>query len=339
MIRDHLTLDIGLSDGDEAGSQAAHYRLSTNITIHVIERLVGRRLMFHACGLSGDDGRVLVLVAPSGTGKTTAARALAASVFGYVSDETVVIDDDLRVEAYPKPLSLLGEQGHEAEKVQRGPDELGLRACATTLRIGPTVVLDRQPGCVPPRLEPVGLVDAMLDLIPQTSGLPSLPRPLQRLAEAIDAGGGARRLTYSEISDAAPLLVDLMAEPIAASPHVWETLEAQSPAVPLRDGRTAVEPFQDALAVEDELLLLVGGVPMRLAGIGATIWIAVRSGVESEQLLSHVTATHGEHPDAAELVSQAVAQLEAAGAIARRIPQTLTDVMAGRSADTASPIA
>jgi hypothetical protein len=334
---DWLPIDVSgpeSFDADEGG-----YVLASTLTSRVIERLVGTRMMFHACGLSTDDGRVLALVAASGTGKTTAARMLAASAFGYVTDETVVIDDELRVEAYPKPLSLLGEVNHHQGKVQRGPDELGLRACADELRLGPVVMLDRGPDGLSARLEPVTLLDAMLEVIPQTSGLPSLARPLQRLAEAILAGGGGRRLTYSEIAQAEPLLRELMAEPTSPPSEGWEAIEPLAGVVPLRDGRLGVDAYQDAIIVDDELLLLVHGVPMRLSGIGASIWLALRSGVASADLTHHVTDLHGEHPQAVELVDRAVADLLAAGAISRRAPQPLAEVLAGKSSDSAAPFA
>lgn len=334
---DRAPIDVSMSEGGEAGG--THYALASTLTLRVIERLVGRRLMFHACGLSTEDGRVLTLVAASGTGKTTAARTLATSTFGYVTDETVVMDESLHIDAYPKPLSLLGEVDHHPGKVQRGPDELGLRSCPDRLRLGRVVILDRQPGSERTVVEPVPLIDAMLDLIPQTSGLPSLARPLQRLAEAVDAGGGGLRLTYSEIGAAEPVLRDLMADPVEPVTASWEAVEPGAAIAPLRDGRLVVEAYQDAIQAEDELLLLVSGVPMRLSGIGATIWRALRSNVVSHHLVSHVTAVHGEHPQAVELVDQAVSDLQAAGAIARRRPQTLAEVMAGQSSDSAATFA
>ena len=51
----------------------------------------GERINLHAGGVADERRRVLALVGPSGTGKTTATLALARRL-GYVSDETVSID-------------------------------------------------------------------------------------------------------------------------------------------------------------------------------------------------------------------------------------------------------
>ena len=98
--------------------------LTARVTLEGIESQHGRLWMLHACGLADPaSGATVVLVAPSGTGKTTAARVLGRT-FGYVSDETVAIGPDGAVVAYPKPLSLL--EGGVRPKRQRSPRELGL---------------------------------------------------------------------------------------------------------------------------------------------------------------------------------------------------------------------
>ena len=84
--------------------------LSQRVTLAALEQRRGDLWMLHAAGLAGDDGRVVVLVGPSGRGKTTAVRTLATS-FGYVSDESVAIDDEGRVWPYRKPLSEIEKQG------------------------------------------------------------------------------------------------------------------------------------------------------------------------------------------------------------------------------------
>ena len=53
----------------------------------------------HAAGLTDDRGRVLALVAASGTGKTTAARILGRHL-GYLSDETISVGAELEVLPY-----------------------------------------------------------------------------------------------------------------------------------------------------------------------------------------------------------------------------------------------
>ena len=63
-------------------------------------------MMLHACGLADrETGRVVALVAASGTGRTTASTSRA-KTWGYVTDETVAIRDNVSVAPHPKPLSL-----------------------------------------------------------------------------------------------------------------------------------------------------------------------------------------------------------------------------------------
>ncbi len=155
--------------------------LSQRVTLAALERRRGDLWMLHAAGLAGDDGRVVVLVGPSGRGKTTAARALAAT-FGYVSDESVAIDDDGRVWPYRKPLSVIEQRG--APKTQRSPSELGLRPLPdAALRVAAIVLLDRRDDAPEqPVIETVDLGDALKDLVSQSSGLTSMPAPLRSIA-------------------------------------------------------------------------------------------------------------------------------------------------------------
>jgi len=314
-------------------TDASQYLATTSLTFRLIDALHGRRLMFHACGLSDANGQVLALVAASGTGKSTAARRLAREAFAYVTDETVVVDDAGRVDAYPKPLAFLEDGIH---KVQRGPDELGLRTCPEQLTLSRVVLLDRQ-AVASAELEPLSTFDAMVALIPQTSALPSLLRPLQQLADALAACGGAYRLTYGEIDEAEQLLTALMARPAEPSEAYAAVISPEAAGrLAMKDGRWGVVPWQDALVVDDEALVLIREIPMRLAGIGLTVWRAIAAGVDQWDFTAHVVAAHGTHPDAEHLVHEALQALLNAGAVAHRIPKTVAQVMAGESQDDPS---
>jgi hypothetical protein len=320
--------------GGDGASDASQYTTTTTLTFGLIDHLTGRLLMLHAGGVSDDHGRVLALVAPSGGGKSTAVRTLAHETFGYVTDETVGVHDDGAVDPYAKPLAFVVQNGNTRTKIQRGPDELGLRPCAARLRLGRVVLLSRTAESVTPTLEPVALLDAMLDLIPHTSALPALPRPLQQLAEALARVGGAFRLRYTEVRDTAPLLTDLLSgEP--GRTEIWEVVDRPPPTPPLlfKDGRWAAASWQDAIRVDDEVLVLLDGVPMRLAGIGVTIWDAIRAGAQADGLVDIVTGHHGAHPDAAQFVAAATQALLEAGALVHRAPMTVQDVLAGKSSD------
>lgn len=292
------------------------YALASDITRRAIEAQIGRRLMFHACGLVDDAGRTAVLVAPSGTGKTTAAATLARKDFGYLTDEAVVVDDDGRVTPYPKPLSIVKPEGGKA---QAGPDELGLRPCPPEPRIRALVLLDRvREGAVEPRLEPVPLLEAMLELLPQTSALPSLERPIQRLCEAIDRCGGVYRLTYAQIDEVKALVRDLLEAP----PRPAESWSALAVAAAIQQAavldptrailRTTV---RDAVRVGDEALLLRGVQPVRLSGIGLTIWREAHTSTGLPDLAEATVREHGPHPEAEALVRDAVRAMVESGVL------------------------
>ena len=85
---------------------AAGYTLQGQVTLQLIAASSGL-LMWHAAGISLNDGRVLGLVGASGMGKSTAVAHLTRRTWGYVTDETLGVDPDGRVWAYPKPLALI----------------------------------------------------------------------------------------------------------------------------------------------------------------------------------------------------------------------------------------
>jgi hypothetical protein len=188
---------------------AAMDQLSSAITVAVVTQRAGTLLMLHACGLADPDtGATVALVAPSGTGKTTLARTLGTR-WGYVSDETVAIDDDGGVLPYPKPLSWLTE--HATVKDQLAPDDWGLLHPPADLRIAAVVLLDRQPdGPGTPHVDLVPTVPALAALAPETSYFTQQPSPLQRLATVLTRTGGLRRVTYAEATDLGGTVADLV---------------------------------------------------------------------------------------------------------------------------------
>jgi hypothetical protein len=289
--------------------------LTSRVTREAIEGLAGRRILLHAAGLSTDDGRVLVLVGPSGTGKTTACLALCRSEFGYATDETVAIDEHLHVTPYPKPLLLRRSQTTPKDVVS--PDELGLATHPDRLAAHRIVAL-RRDGTSPARLEQVPLVDGLLALIPETSALARMPHPLATLARTVEACGGVHALHYTEIAEAADLLMGLMIED-AASVEPWEPLTVESPAE--RD-EPAIKtlhaaPVHDAIRVGDDVLALRDGRPIRMQGIGATIWTSAAGGIPDADVRALVEQVHGRHPDAGRLVAAAIDEMLRQGVLAR----------------------
>ena len=179
---------------DRAGMLSS---LSQRVTLAAIGAGRGRAWMLHAAGVATSDGQVVVLVGPSGRGKTTAARALSA-VYGYVSDETIAIDADGRVWPYRKPLSVIEDPA--APKTQRPPSALGLGPLPDAeLRVAAVVLLDRSPEHPEvPVVEVTDLGDALEGLVSQTSFLHDQRTALRFIAALATATGGIRTVKYRE---------------------------------------------------------------------------------------------------------------------------------------------
>jgi len=97
----------------------------------------------------------------------------------------------------------------------------------------------------------------------------------------------------------------------------------------LWDGRVHRVPYLDAVQIENEALVLIGQTPMRLSGVGLTIWREASSGATLEQLRQAAVSAHGDHPDAGALVWEAVESMRQAGAVAFSRPHSLESVLSG----------
>ena len=310
------------------------YALSRAVTTASIHRRSGECLMLHAAGVATDDGGTVALVASSGTGKTTASRVLGQTL-GYVSDETVCVEHDLRVLAYPKPLSVIVDAAAPQGKRESSPDELGLVRPPAELTLSCTVLLRRSPDVARPVLEPISLVDAMAEVLPQTSALPSLDRPLDRLAVALTAGHGPWRLTYRDIADCVDLVADLAHRrfpdgpphevawtwvdgregPTADDPAADEPASADDQAAAPDPSTTTWTraPFRDAVVSEGTALVMLDRVPITLPGLAATVWLAAAEPVGLAHLVDVATASLGPHPDAEDVVIGTIASLVGQG--------------------------
>lgn len=214
---DAQVIDVRIADRVRAGRsssdvlapspEVAMELLTQAITLAGIEHGAGRLLMLHACGLvDPETGRAVVLAAPSGTGKSTAARHLGAT-WGYLSDETVALRADGAVVAYPKPLSL---RERARWKVQASPDDLGL-ARPEAWQLGPVAILERvQTGT--PTAHRLPLAESVARLAEHTSYLPQLPRPLHALAAAVGEKG-CWTVSYSSSDELGAHLRAIVAAP------------------------------------------------------------------------------------------------------------------------------
>jgi hypothetical protein len=305
--------------------------LSMDVTLAALEQRAGEVLMLHAAGLAPDVGRVVVLVGPSGRGKTTASRVLGRH-FGYVSDEAVGIEADGTVLPYRKPLSIIEDQGYL--KAQRSPEDLGLRPLPDgPLRVAALVLIERDPAVVEPRVERLDPAEGLVGLAEQASFLGRLPHPLRTLWSHVVAAGGVHRVTYRDAAALVPVITRLAGrEPsrvVGPDESRWPAGPGPLGAAPA-GGRVVPGlaaptyrrvPVLDTLPLDGERLALLvqpeGKTPsvVVLDGIAPTIWEATSEPATVPAIAAAAVARHGEPAgtNAATLVAASVAQLESEG--------------------------
>lgn len=300
--------------------------IASALTLIGIGDLAGEALMLHAAAVSLDDGRVIGFVGPSGRGKTTAALELGGS-FGYVTDETLAVRPDGSVIPFPKPLSI-GER--PAHKRLADAAALGLRAApADDLRLEAIVLLDRRPGLERPEVESVSLVDALTDLVPQTSYLAALPSPLRTLADLVRSTGGIRRVSYSEASTLASAVDEILATRhddramlIDVSEESQRDCDCSRGAVeePRPVGTYRRTKHSDALMVDDRLIVLRPNEVTVLDGLGPVVWLAASDSTDDDLREAALNEVGAPPPgiDATAVVAEAVAQLVNAELLAKR---------------------
>ena len=316
VLEGEWSADAVATDRPELDDDAALAMLSTDVTLLALAHRKGDALwMLHAAGLADESGKVVVLSAPSGTGKTTAARHLSRR-YAYISDETIGVDARGGVIPYRKPLSvILPDRMHKEQIALSSLD--GGRPVPDALRIAKIVVLDRSDdGPDVPEVEQLDLVSALELLAPQTSYLGDAASPLRLIGAILAATGGAVRVHYREVSTIDDVIAELL------------RLEASAIEVPRRDEPAVVEfaePSAGAFGraeIVDELEIADGRVAVLqrsvegtilrvLDGIGPAIWAAAASGRTIEEIVAAVIAEHGapEGVDADAAVGAAVQRL------------------------------
>lgn len=172
--------------------------LTQSITRALIEQRAGELLMLHAGAVCNPEtGASIAYVAPGGTGKTTLTRALGRT-YGYLTDETVGIEPRTwEIKTYPKPLSTRTPEGGYP-KSELGPDDLGLLRAHPHPRLTTLVILRRTPGRAVAEISRLDLFDAITALVPETSSLPAMDKPLHLLADLYNELGGFWLLEFGE---------------------------------------------------------------------------------------------------------------------------------------------
>lgn len=290
---------------DQQDDERLLEQLSTRVTLAALEHERGNAVLLHACGVALPDGRVIAFVGPSGRGKTTLSRALALQ-YGYVSDESIAIDADLRVHPYRKPLSVVRPN---APKEQVSPRTAGLRELpAVPLTLAAVVLIERDDALAAPVVEHLHFADAVTPLVAQASYLGDLPGTIVTLARVCERIGGIRRVRYSDAASVADVIEELLAS--GPAPEAWD---GRSLAVVGTDGELT---SADAVDFGDVMFVLSGRLLRRVEGIATAVLRAVDDGeLESDATVRRVLDEVGPPPqgDAAELISDVLGDLARAG--------------------------
>ncbi len=302
--------------GEPDSLERRDYYFTTQVTLAALLATAGDRVNLHAGTLADDAGRVLVMVGPSGTGKTTATRALASRLH-YLSDETASITPDGVVFSHPKPLSVVIRPEDRTHKQQLSPDDLDLGSTPETGTLHRIVLLHR--GVPDPRgLQPIDTVPALMELIEQSSSLGSLATPLPTLLEVVDASGGVLVLEYDEIDDHLDDLVRLLDQDTERSAeaasrplpiHHPGSPQSEPPDLESGDVRVHRLPWTDALEVGADLVVLMESRAVHLTELTATVWLHLDEPRTVAELVDWAQQVHGTHPDATEIVGQALSAL------------------------------
>jgi energy-coupling factor transporter ATP-binding protein EcfA2 len=284
--------------------------LSTQVTLAAIELRKSDLLMLHACGVADAEGSVVAFVGPSGRGKTTLAATVARH-YGYVSDETVGIDEHGAVYPYRKPLSIIDPDAVDRVKTQVSADELRLGSLPEApLGIAAIALIDRRSDWDgPPEVVAVSLVEALTQMVPETSYLPELPHPLQRVARLFDVVGGVVRVTYGD-SATVPSLVPQLIEARSAA-QSWSALTPADPVANTIPGTFARLEVLDGIVADGAYVVLRGRHVRVLDGIGPVIWDALVAPSTLEQISAEVVSKVGlpADGDPRALVSDALSTL------------------------------
>jgi hypothetical protein len=187
--------------------------LTQRVTLTAIDARAGNALMLHAaCLADPHTGLAAAFVAPGGTGKTTLVCRLGPGRW-YVTDETTLVLDDGIVVPYPKPLSVR-RAPDSLYKNETAPSAVGLVAPEGPVRLGTLCLLDRDDAHAgAPEVTVLDTLDALVALVPQTSHLPEMARPLQHLAALCESLGGVHRVSYRESADLADLVDEWIGSP------------------------------------------------------------------------------------------------------------------------------
>jgi hypothetical protein len=152
-------------------------------------------------------------------------------------------------------------------------------------------------------------MEALLNLIEQSSSVSQAADPLVTLLSLVQSAGGVWALEYVEISEHLDELEALLARDIVSEPLpnlLQHPGTSQEPATSARADTLRRLPWVDAIELDDEVLVLQAMRAVRLDHLMATTWLELASPRTLDDLVGAVQGRHGEHPHARELVEKAV---------------------------------
>lgn len=267
-------------------------RLTHTLTTQAMDDLQGRALLWHAAGVSDRRGRVVALLAPGGTGKTTASIVLGRHGWGYVTDETVAVLPDGQVVPFPKPLSVRDDPVLPELKTHQAPDDLGLAEAVGRLCLAKVVILDRLEHGTPPVLERLPPIAGLRAVIQNSSGVEALNRPLTSLCTVLERAGGVFTLRYQDIGECLTLVREAVS---TSAPWPWQ---------PIADLPGGV----DAVLLEDRALAMKGTQLWEL-GPAAAITLAFRDRDDLTSLTDELQRQLGPTSHARDVAAATLAEL------------------------------
>lgn len=162
-----------------------------DVAIHVLDAQMRGRIAFLArdrifihAAVAGVNGRVVLMPAPSFSGKSALVAALVKAGATYYSDEFAVLDDHGRVHPYAKPLSLRGGEARYGDV--HSVEALGGIAADGPAEAGMIVVTKYVPGgrWVPVRKEPgIGALALLANAVPARDRPQQATQAIARAAE------------------------------------------------------------------------------------------------------------------------------------------------------------
>ncbi len=170
---------VDLDHLERRATRSRHdYAITTRVTLAALDATAGQRINLHAGAVADDEGRALAVIGAVGLGQDDRRSRLLAHRLGYLSDETVSLDE--RARRAPPPQAAVGDhrprtpRSVEAVRLPRRP-----RPAATPRRrrtCTGIVLLHR--GDDDSGLVPLAPAHAIAEIVEQTSSLVQLEHPI-----------------------------------------------------------------------------------------------------------------------------------------------------------------